>query len=138
MNRLAKTPLGLKLNALFKQPGVKEHGRVSLEKIAEEKATSAIHLYVSNSSTEIDCISVRESLLCGSIPVLGTDYVFKERDGVHIQGDTDNVMTYKRAATRVIELMKDVENTDKIRNKLYKSDTIVSWDEVAKEWLKCV
>jgi hypothetical protein len=136
MNRLAKTPLGAKLKALFKQAGVKEHGRVSLEKIAEEKAKSAIHLYVSNSSTEIDCISVRESLLCGSVPVLGNDYVFKERDGLHVKGSTNSDTTYKRAGSVVINLMKDQAELVTVRDKLRKSDTIISWDEVAKEWLK--
>jgi len=136
MNRLAKTPLGAKLKVLFKQPGVKEHGRVSLETIAEEKAKSAIHLYVSNSSTEIDCISVRESLLCGSVPVLGNDYVFKERDGVHVQGSTNNDSTYKRAGNMVVNLLKDPIALAKKREELHKSDTIISWNDVASEWLK--
>ena len=136
MNRLAKTPLGAKLRSLFKQPGVKEHGRVSLERIAEEKAKSAFHLYVSNAVTEIDCISVRESLLCGSIPILGNDYVFRERDGIHIPGSTSSSLTYKRAGSTVINLMKDPAAISKKRDELRKSDTIISWDEVAKEWLK--
>jgi len=137
MNRLAKTPLGAKLKTLFKQPGVKEHGRVSLEKIAEEKAKSAFHLYVSNSSTEIDCISVRESLVCGSIPVLGKDYVFNERDGIHVNGSTDNMNTYKNAGTTVVRYMLDDTDTlERLRNTLRQSDTLISWDQVAKEWLK--
>lgn len=136
MNRLAKTPLGSKLKTLFQQAGVKEHGRVSLETIAKEKAKSAIHLYISNSSTEIDCISVRESLICGSVPVLGNDYVFKERDGVHVNGSTDDMTTYKRAAKTVIDLLKNQDKLQKERSELYKSKTIVSWESVAEEWLK--
>jgi hypothetical protein len=135
MNRLAKTPLGAKLTKLFQQSGVSEHGRVSLETIAKEKAKSAIHLYVSNSSTEIDCISVRESLICGSVPVLGNDYVFKERDGVHVKGSTDNPATYKRAAKTVIDLLKDQDKLQQERSELHKSKTIVSWNSVADEWL---
>jgi glycosyltransferase involved in cell wall biosynthesis len=136
LNRLAKTPLGTKLKKLFKQPGVHEHGRVSHEEIAKEKCRSAIHLYVSNSATEIDCISVRESLLCGAVPVLGKDYVFKERDGVHVTGSTDEPQTYRRAASTVIRLLKDQERLGDIREKLRHSKTIVGWDEVAAEWLK--
>jgi len=136
LNRLAKTPLGIKLKKLFKQAGVKEHGRVSLEQIAKEKATSAIHLYISNSPTEIDCISVRESLLCGSVPVLGNDYVFKERDGIHVSGSTANPSTYKKAASTVIHLLKNQDELEKKRNDLRKSDTIVSWETVADKWLK--
>jgi glycosyltransferase involved in cell wall biosynthesis len=136
MNSLAKTPLGARLMKLFKQPGIKEHGRVSLEEIARQKATSAIHFYVSNHPTEIDCISVRESLLCGSVPVLGNDYVFKERDGVHVAGSTDSPTTYKKAATTVIRLLKDQPALEAKRKELKKSKTIISWEEVAEKWLK--
>ena len=121
---------------LFNQKGVKEHGKVSLKKIAEEKCRSSIHLYVSNSATEIDCISVRESLVCGCIPVIGTDYVFKERDGVHVKGSTKNIVTYKRAGSVVVSLLRDQEKQDALRKKWMNSDTIVSWPEVAKEWMK--
>jgi len=136
LNRLAKTPLGLKLKKLFKQSGVTEHGRVPLTQIAREKATSAIHLYISNSPTEIDCISVRESLLCGSVPVIGNDYVFKERDGIHVSGSTLNPNTYKKAASTVIHLLKDQKMLEKKRFELKKSDTIICWETVADKWLE--
>jgi hypothetical protein len=135
MNRLAKTNFGLRLKQLFKQKGVKEHGRVPLEQIAEEKCRSAMHFYLSNSETEIDCISVRESLVCGAVPILGTDYVFKERDGVHISGSTDDPNTYKKAASTIIRLLKDQTILAKKRAELKDSKTIISWDQVAKKWL---
>jgi len=135
MNNIHKSPQGLRLKDLFKQTGVTEHGRVSLEKIAEEKCRSAIHFYVSNSATEIDCISVRESLVCGAVPVLGNDYVFKERDGVHVPGSTDSPATYRRAGATVIRLLKNQDDLAKKRAALKHSDTIISWNEVAKEWL---
>ena len=134
MNGLSKD-LVSKLTDLFKQPGVSEHGRVSLEEVAKEKSKSAIHLYISNSETEIDCISIRESLLCGSVPVIGNDYVFKERDGVHITGSTDKMMTYKKAAATVIRLMKNQIELARLRQKFRTSKTIASWETVAKEWL---
>jgi glycosyltransferase involved in cell wall biosynthesis len=137
MNRLARTPLGARLFKLFKQPGVEEHGRVDLEEIAKQKAISGFHLYVSNSPTEIDCISVRESLLCGSIPVLGTDYVFGERDGIHITGSTDNSSTYKKAASVVIgSIKRGSEYLEKKRNEFKKSKTIISWETVSENWAK--
>ena len=137
MNRLARTPLGARLFKLFKQPGVEEHGRVDLEEIAKQKAISGFHLYVSNSPTEIDCISVRESLLCGSIPVLGTDYVFRERDGIHITGSTDNSTTYKKAASVVIgSIKRGSEYLEKKRIEFKKSDTIISWERVSELWAK--
>jgi len=135
INRLAKTPLGIRLKELFKQQGVHEHGRVSLEQIAEEKCRSAIHFYLSNSETEIDCISVRESLVCGAVPILGTDYVFKERDGVHISGSTADPSTYKKAASTIIKLLNDPRMLAKKRAELKHSKTIISWDQVATKWL---
>jgi hypothetical protein len=146
LNRLAKTPLGQRLLKLFDQPGVYEHGRVDLEEIAKQKAKSGFHLYVSNSETEIDCISVRESLLCGAIPVLSNDYVFPERDGIHITGSTGlagsagsqgiaNELTYKRAASVVIgSLKRGTEYIEKMREDLKKSKTIISWEDVSKRW----
>lgn len=139
INRLAKTPLGIRLLKLFKQPGVYEHGRVDLKEIAEQKAISGFHLYVSNSPTEIDCISVRESLLCGSIPILGTDYVFNERDGIHVTGNTSNPTTYKKAASVVINsIKKGNEFLEKKRKEFTNSKTIISWEKVADMWSKCV
>jgi len=136
MNRLAKTPLGSRLIELFKQPGVEEHGRVDLTEIAKQKALSGFHLYISNSPTEIDCISVRESLLCGSIPVLGNDYVFSERDGIHITGSTDNSSTYKKAASVVIgSIKRSPEFLEKKRELLKTSKTIISWETISERWL---
>jgi len=135
MNRLAKTPLGQRLLKLFEQPGVHEHGRVDLSEIAREKAISGFHLYVSNSETEIDCISVRESLLCGAIPVLGNDYVFSERDGIHVTGSTKDASTYKKAASIVIgSIRRGPAYLDKKRDEFRKSKTIVSWEDVSKLW----
>lgn len=138
MNRIGKMPLGARLRQLFKQKGVKEHGRVSLEKIAEEKCRSAIHFYVSNSETEIDCISVRESLVCGAVPILGTDYVFKERDGIHISGSTDDPATYRKAGSTIVKLLNNPEILEKKREVLKHSRTIISWEDVAKKWLNAL
>lgn len=136
MNRLAKTPLGAKLKKLFKQPGVFEHGRVSHEEMAKQKCLSAIHLYISDCASEIDCISIRESLICGAVPVLGRDYVFGERDGIHVSGKTDDPATYKKAAGVVAKLLKDQERLASIRERLRHSKTITSWEETANAWLK--
>lgn len=135
MNRLAKTPLGQRLKELFKQKGVKEHGRVSLDVIAEEKCRSAIHFYVSNSPTEIDCISVRESLVCGSIPVIGNDYVFNERDGIHVSGSTESPSTYKKAGALIADLLNNQALLAKKRVEFKHSKTIKSWDDIAEKWL---
>jgi len=136
LNRLANTPLGDSLIRLFKQPGVHEHGRVDLEEIAKQKALAGFHLYVSNSETEIDCISVRESLLCGAIPVLGNDYVFSERDGFHVIGSTKNPSTYKKAASIVIgSIKRGEEYLNKKRDEFKKSKTIISWEDISKEWI---
>jgi hypothetical protein len=69
--------------------------------------------------------------------VLGKDYVFKERDGIHVNGSTDNMNTYRNAGTTVVRYMLDDTDTlEKMRNTLRQSDTLISWNQVAKEWLK--
>lgn len=132
----AKEEYMSKMKKLFKQPGVFEHGKVSLQRIAREKYESAIHFYLSNSVTEIDCISIRESLLCGAVPVIGEEFVFSEREGVHVKGSTKNMITYKKAASVVIGLLKHQTKLENIRKTLLqKTKTIISWKDIAKQWI---
>jgi hypothetical protein len=44
---------------------------------------SSFQLYVTNTISEIDCISIKESVLAGCIPIISNFGVFEERDGIH-------------------------------------------------------
>jgi len=58
-------------------PGVKEYGRLSATEVAEIRAKSAMHLYLCVDPTvETDCISIRESIYSGCVPVVFDEGVF--------------------------------------------------------------
>ena len=63
---------------LFSENGVCDHGAQSAEIIAREKYMSSFELYVSNIINEVDCISIRESILAGCIPLIANFGVFTE------------------------------------------------------------
>jgi len=116
--------------------GVYEHGRVDMDVIIEEKQKSNFHLYYTSCPAETDCISVRESLVAGCIPILSDEGVFKERDGIKHNQPTNKVMSYYTLAQAVANLMKQHKSCDMIREKLKKSPTILSWADIGDEWMK--
>lgn len=122
-------------------PGVMNHDKQPIDIISREKHMSTFHLYINNSPLEIDCISIRESLVAGCIPLLADSGLYKERDGVHFDVDFSSEdklkETFKEAANKIIKMM----NLNKIvldekRNKLSQSKTITSWEQTAIEWTK--
>jgi len=120
---------------LISQPGVMDHGRQPMEMIIREKYMSNFHLYITNTTGEIDCISIRESLVTGCIPLLSNFGVFKERDGIHFDLKDDD-KTYGLIAVKIIQLLKKYDEMNEEREKLKLSSTLVSWEDVSKKWLE--
>lgn len=119
---------------LLSSPGVMDHGRQDVDMINREKHMSNFHLYLSLSQSEIDCISVRESLVAGCIPILSNFGVFKNRHGFHFDMNTDQDIL--NVGHKISDLLKtDDALLEKRRNLLMQSDTIVSWSDVADEWI---
>ena len=123
------------MTQLMGQPGVMDHGRKPLNKIIEEKYTSSYHLYICNVDAEIDCISVRESLVAKCIPILYEQGVFIERDGIKYSNEL-NEENCKLIADDIVFKMKNLYLINKYREELVKSETIISWDSVSDNWLK--
>lgn len=121
-------------------PNVMNHGKVNLDIISRYKHTSSFHLYITNSPLEIDCISIKESLVAGCIPILANSGLYKERDGIKFDVDFDNLNTlepYQNLANQIVSLTNLTDETlDDIRNKLKTSNTVISWDIVANQWIK--
>jgi GR25 family glycosyltransferase involved in LPS biosynthesis/glycosyltransferase involved in cell wall biosynthesis len=115
---------------------VYEHGRVNINKIIEEKYKSNFHLYLTNTTAETDCIAIRESLVTGCIPIISTYGVFQERDGLKFDVDLNDKKSYNEIAIKISEIINKDDYCDKIREKLKLSDTILSWEDVGKKWLK--
>ena len=123
------------MTELIAKPGVMDHGRQPLEIIAREKYMSNFHLYLTNSDSEIDCITVRESCITGAIPILSKHGIFKERDGIHFDLNESNPMSYAFIAIELIKLMKD-KNLDTFREGLKESKNLIRWIDVAGKWLQ--
>ena len=87
---------------------------------------------MSDSATEVDCLSVRESALCGCIPLLSTKAVFPERAGLHIPGDPQDPKVLKEVAHHCLQLIQlDDTQLDSLRQ-LLRSQTIAEpWSVVA-------
>jgi len=125
-----------KMKILLSADGVMDHGRQPMDIIIREKYLSTFHLYINNSSGEIDCISIKESLITGCIPIISNYGVFKERDGIHFDWNPDNEELCNNIINQLFDYMN---NQDKINNKineLKNSNTIIEWDTVSNIWLK--
>lgn len=123
------------MKLLLSQPGVMDHGRQPMEMIIREKYLSTFHIYINDSIAEIDCISIRESLVTGCIPIISNFGVFKERHGMQFDWDPNNDKLCNYIANDIINKMKDenyIKNASKV---LTTSNTIIGWDEIAKKWL---
>ena len=114
---------------------IMDHGRQPLDIIRREKLRAGFHLYPSHSLLETDCISVRESLVAGCIPILAKTGVFLERDGFFIDFNVMELASLTKPAVEIVKLMRDTARMDTLREELYKSKTITTWEEVADKWL---
>ena len=117
---------------LLKQPGIVHHGRLDVKAVAQLKATCGFHLYYTATVAEIDCISIRESLVVGCIPILSKVNVFGERDGIHVENTGFEVKDYVQLAKIICELFtKDLEQ---FRDSLKKSPLVMDWQATSQTW----
>jgi glycosyltransferase involved in cell wall biosynthesis len=115
--------------------GVIDHGRQNIEFIVREKYLSSFQLYITNTISEIDCISIRESLVTGCIPLISNFGVFKEREGIHFEFiENDHVLN--AIGQEIVKLTKDINKMNVLRNVFKKSKTILSWEDISNLWLK--
>jgi len=101
-----------------------------------QKMRSSFHLYLNSSIAEIDCISIRESLITGCIPIISKFGVFKERHGLMIDfSDNMDNNLFEKIAEEIVSKMNDINFMESARNQLMLSSTIIDWNNVAKMWL---
>ena len=128
MNDVQDQQFKQKMTFLLAQPGVMDHGRMPMNMIIREKWQSTFHLYITDSPLEIDCISVRESLVCGCIPLISKVGVFEKRDGLHFD------MNYPQIANGILNLLQKPDFLEMVRKKFYNSPTIIDWETIAGMW----
>ena len=117
-------------------PNVMNHNKKPLDIIAREKHISTFQLYFTNAQSEIDCISVREAVLCGCIPIISKYGVFAERDGLQIDANIDDVNCLKEIGKFLGGLLNDETKIKQITENMKESTLCMDWSETAKEWIK--
>jgi len=122
------------MRELLGMPGVMDHGKQPMSMIIREKYMSSFHLYISESKREIDCISIRESLATGAIPLLSNFGVFKDRAGIHF--DVVDQSSYQKIAIQISQLIHKKDMLEDYRKELKVSPLLVSWSDIADLWLK--
>lgn len=124
-----------KMVKLMQQPGVTEHGKVSRERLMQEKSTSAIHYY-GCTFDEIDCNTVRESAFVGCIPVT-IDYAgLKDKDYcLKVPGNPFTRETQEALAHQIISLLSNPETLSAFSDKIFNLVRSETWNNVAKQWL---
>jgi len=133
MNEVQDESFKLNMTQLLSQPGVIDHGRQDVNIIKQEKYVSSYHLYYSITQSETDCISIRESVCSGCIPILSKYNVFQERVGIHIDGDPRNKEDMKKVARIIANVMNNTEQSNKIRKQLSQIND-QNWKDIALAW----
>ena len=120
---------------LLEQEGVFEHGRISQDELLEKKLESSIHYYI-GCLLETDCITVKEAVCAGCIPVVNNFNVFKEREYcLKINGGPLEEETHTKAAKTIIKLMKDDNYFKEVHEYVQKKkSSLESWEQTAKKW----
>ena len=134
MNGISDPGTKQQLVLLMGQPGVMDHSRRPMEEIVVEKRRSTFQLYITDCIGEIDCISIRESLVTGCIPLISNSGVFKSREGLHF----DLVKTqqcYQQIAMKICTLLVKPEFLEMVRRQFQNSDSVVTWKTIADRWL---
>lgn len=115
------------------------HGRQSKEVLAREKQMSGFHLYPTLTTAEICCITLKESMISGSIPILSDKNIFGMFEGIHIKHDAEMSVEdyYRRVALGVIDILQmPDEKLEELSNMVKQSKLLKSWGEVSMLWLK--
>lgn len=116
---------------LMNQPGIYEHGRIGHKKLAQEFLKSGVYAYPCHFE-EISCISAMKAQAAGCVPVV-TDYAALNetvKEGVKVHGK-ENVQEFKE---KLIEVLKDKEKQEEIRQKVLLHKGSFGWDKVAESW----
>ena len=121
---------------LFAQKNVYEHGRIEHKKLVEELFKSGIWVYPYHTAVEIFCISAWKAQAAGCVPVVTTYAGLDEtvKSGIRIKGPAGDEKTNNAFIPAVIDLLKNPEKQESLRQEaLYLKDSF-GWDRVDQQW----
>jgi hypothetical protein len=125
-----------KLLNLFSELGVCNHGQQPDEIIVREKYMASFELYIGNIINEVDCVSIRESVICGCIPLISNYGVFLEREGIRFDMNHLDPKLMQKNALLILNLIKDQNKLKIIREQLKNnSNTIFSFKNISNKIL---
>ncbi|MEB3151569.1 MAG: glycosyltransferase family 4 protein [Sphaerospermopsis sp.] len=125
-----------KIMELFNQKNVYEHGRIGHKQLVEELFQSGIWVYPCDTGIEIFCISAWKAQAAGCVPVVTTFAGLNEtvKSGIRIPGPAGNEETNNTFVEAVIDLLKNPEKQETLRQEALSLKDSFGWDKVAKQW----
>lgn len=114
-----------RMEGLFKQNGVFEHGRIGHGELLKEYSKASVFAYCCTYEGEINCIALSKALACGCVCVTNNRYVLEERNLHFAVKDEEFKDT-------LIKVLKEKLKPQLIDKKAYIKQN--SWSEVAKDW----
>lgn len=125
-----------------KYPNVHEHGRIGKNLLMRAKLYSNIHYYT-GIFEEIDCISVRESMSVGCLPVVSNLAAFtdKRKDYImKLSGSVRSKQYQEKCANEIVNLLKDKDKLNELRSKYYNSKNLENetWENISNEWISVI
>jgi glycosyltransferase involved in cell wall biosynthesis len=126
------------MNKSFANHGVCDHGRVSEDIISREMFMSSFILYIANIVNEVEPVHIKEAIVSGTIPLVANFGVFQEREGIKFNVNHNEPKNLKMIALQILNLMKDQNKLNEIRNNFRNSPTIISWDNIGYLWKQII
>lgn len=120
---------------MLKQDGITEHGRVGKDKLEEIRSECGIWAYPTH-FTEINCITALESQRDGLVPVTMSLGALKETasKGILIEGRIEDKEVRAEFKEKLIALMKDKTEWNRLSVKCQKFAKGYEWYKIAKKW----
>ncbi len=128
----------IQMNALLGSvKDVIDHGKVDLVETFKARWSSSYHVYITEFQ-EIDCLSIRESVAAGCIPIVANQAVFSERPVVHVDPQ-DKVSVWDQMLAILTKLESEPAFKESVINalqkKLHENVLDIEWTQVGAKWL---
>jgi glycosyltransferase involved in cell wall biosynthesis len=120
---------------LMQQTNVYEHGRIGHKQLVKELLKSGIYVYPCHFE-EVFCISCVKAQACGCVPVVTAFAALDETvySGIKIPGAAGDEATNNAFCKAVIDLLKNTEKQEHLRQETLAFKDSFGWDKVAQQW----